>query len=1064
MKKYIVFFLIFSLSIFSSNQYAQLKKNGAYNSTTNKNYRININNISTIFHNDGRSDIDGDGAFWYPKGSNKSTVYESGFVWIGKIKGRISMGGSTFPSGMVPGKIGENPEDAKMYRVRRDWKTAKFESEIADNEGSYEEIKERYEYDWYNWPVGDGAPFEDIDSDGNYNPEIDIPGIPSAQQTIFFITNSTDPAKAQAFFGMSPMDVELHITIWAYDFAGPIGNMVFRKYQLYNKGNQDIDSCYLGMWSDPDVGNAGDDYVGCDTLLNLGYAYNAFPTDAVYDKNPPATGFLILQGPITEGGISDTAKSFEQYHQGKKNLELTAFSYFINVNYGHYNPCEYDLDDYNSSYLKWWGSFKGLNFCPSIPYSLPDYMGGDTTIFPLSGDPLTGIGDIDGIASQPDDRRYLMPSGPFTFKAGDKQEFIVAQIAAGNENGITNLEAVRLLKEYVSEAKKLYKRNFEMASMPSSPIISVSELDEKIILNWDDSLGIAEVLENYDRVDYKFQGYNIYQLPSFNADIKDAIRLTTFDVIDGVKKINQKIYDEDIGDYQKFVAQRGNDNGVQRFMVINSDSINQSKLYNGSKYYFAVSAYIYNPDPDSYQRTIESVPTRITAIPNDQSLGEVREKEFGDYVDVEKISGEGNGVVEVSVIDPESVTGNEYEISFDIDDYSNLFWKVKDKTLEEIKVQKFYNQSGNNEYPLVDGLLIKVLKNKKQGVKSAFHLNGDSVVSSKGASRFYNGGLGGSIAWRSPYGYASGNMIVKGDSLKPVLLKFAQVDFKEDYNPSFNLSDPNMSFGYRYILHPTFKYKDEFTENIKNAKVHYDFEDFEKSIPLSAWDISDPNNPRRLALGFLETNYYDGSVDGKYWPGKAPINDYSRATKEYLFIFDEDYQESATPDLKKNLRNDPMPVMYWCSFSRVRDSVWKGTEELKILPFISNTVDDKFIFTAPKLFYNNEKAKEDSKEINVFPNPYLVYNLQESHRNESFVTFNHLPYKAILRIYDLAGKHIRTLHKEDASQFLKWDLQNEYQYQVASGIYVIYIELPEIGATKILKLAVIQKQIIPFSY
>ena len=53
---------------------------------------------------------------------------------------------------------------------------------------------------------------------------------------------------------------------------------------------------------------------------------------------------------------------------------------------------------------------------------------------------------------------------------------------------------------------------------------------------------------------------------------------------------------------------------------------------------------------------------------------------------------------------------------------------------------------------------------------------------------------------------------------------------------------------------------------------------------------------------------------------------------------------------------------------------------------------------------------------------------------------------------------MRTLHKNDASQFLEWDLTNEDHWAVASGMYICYVEMPDIGATKVLKLAVIQPQ------
>ncbi|NIU07303.1 MAG: hypothetical protein GWN81_00190, partial [Phycisphaerae bacterium] len=63
-------------------------------------------------------------------------------------------------------------------------------------------------------------------------------------------------------------------------------------------------------------------------------------------------------------------------------------------------------------------------------------------------------------------------------------------------------------------------------------------------------------------------------------------------------------------------------------------------------------------------------------------------------------------------------------------------------------------------------------------------------------------------------------------------------------------------------------------------------------------------------------------------------------------------------------------------------------------------------------------AKEDVEEINVFPNPYYGFNPQETDLLDRFVTFNHLPEKATIRIIDLAGTIVRTLEKNDDSQFL----------------------------------------------
>ena len=54
----------------------------------------------------------------------------------------------------------------------------------------------------------------------------------------------------------------------------------------------------LAQWSDPDLGNANDDYVGCDTTLSLGFVYNGDNNDeSGYGAAPPAMGYDFFQGP-----------------------------------------------------------------------------------------------------------------------------------------------------------------------------------------------------------------------------------------------------------------------------------------------------------------------------------------------------------------------------------------------------------------------------------------------------------------------------------------------------------------------------------------------------------------------------------------------------------------------------------------------------------------------------------------------------------------------------------------------------------------------------------------------
>lgn len=140
-------------------------------------------------------------------------------------------------------------------------------------------------------------------------------------------------------------------------------------------------------------------------------------------------------------------------------------------------------------------------------------------------------------------------------------------------------------------------------------------------------------------------------------------------------------------------------------------------------------------------------------------------------------------------------------------------------------------------------------------------------------------------------------------------------------------------------------------------------------------------------------------------------------------------------------------------------SDWQTGDTLRIYydnPIILGT--DTYKFNTTELMYSASKAKEDVKKINVFPNPYYAVNSEEINKYNRFVTFTHLPKKAKVRIFNLAGVLVKTIDKDDQDQFLRWDLANKYGLPVASGLYIAHIEMPEIGKDKILKFTIIQEQ------
>jgi hypothetical protein len=82
------------------------------------------------------------------------------------------------------------------------------------------------------------------------------------------------------------------------------------------------------------------------------------------------------------------------------------------------------------------------------------------TRFALSGDPVTGLGWIDGMLQSSGDRRFGLSTGPLQMAPGDTQVVIIAEIAAGAVTGINNIDAIALAKYYSQLAQEFYDTMF----------------------------------------------------------------------------------------------------------------------------------------------------------------------------------------------------------------------------------------------------------------------------------------------------------------------------------------------------------------------------------------------------------------------------------------------------------------------------------------------------------------------------------------------------------------------------------------------------------------------------
>ena len=94
---------------------------------------------------------------------------------------------------------------------------------------------------------------------------------------------------------------------------------------------------------------------------------------------------------------------------------------------------------------------------------------------------------------------------------------------------------------------------------------------------------------------------------------------------------------------------------------------------------------------------------------------------------------------------------------------------------------------------------------------------------------------------------------------------------------------------------------------------------------------------------------------------------------------------------------------------------------------------------------SKDQLAEALKMINVVPNPYYAFSEYERTRLDTRVKITNLPERCTVRIYTVNGKLVRTFKKDSPVTSLDWDLNNHKGIPVAGGVYLIHVEVPEVG-------------------
>lgn len=501
-----------------------------------------------------------------------------------------------------------------------------------------------------NWP-GNGlkgdrpnlAPYKDVDFDNFYDPtagdypyydiynkaEKDNLGVCSAKlfgdATLWWVFN--DKGDVHTETNGQPIGLEVRAQAFGFKTSDEINNMTFYNYEVINRSTFTLNKTYFTVWTDADLGNYLDDYVGCDIAEGLGFIYNSDGNDDTqagangYGEFPAALGCDFFKGPLADIGDGIDNDFDGSTDEAGETIGMAKFLY------------------YNNNI----GSFPSQTTNPALASHFYNYMTG----FWKDGSPFTEGGNAYGGSTKVDyvypgelyptptgwnefsagnlagDRRFLQSAGPFTLKPGavNNVTFGLPWAQSPIKNG--NLFAVALLKRADKKAQALFDNCFKILDGPEAPDMTIQESSNELLIYLTNKPQSNNYLNSYQEKDvtilpiagqtvsclanpdafYRFEGYKIYQLRDAQvsqtdlADETKAKLVAQCDVKNGITRIVNYKYDASIGADVPTIKVEGADNGIQTTFRVTEDAFatgQDKKLVNNKTYYFMAIAYAHN--------------------------------------------------------------------------------------------------------------------------------------------------------------------------------------------------------------------------------------------------------------------------------------------------------------------------------------------------------------------------------------------------------------------------------------------------------------------------------------
>ncbi|HKK40341.1 MAG TPA: T9SS type A sorting domain-containing protein [Cryomorphaceae bacterium] len=371
--------------------------------------------------------------------------------------------------------------------------------------------------DFLSWPAqsdpGSGfseylAPFFDYNGDGNYNPEDgDHPAI-CGDFASYMIHNGRGTENTEQWG--HELDVEIHTMIYGYSGGEEsLFNTLFVQHKAINRGTETLNNSLMGIWTDFDLGNPTDDFVGTEVSRSMVYALNADVFDESHFAGPgygsdlPMMGVKVLAGPFKDANGTDDQPEYESlygnetigYNDGiidNERLGLSSSMYVNNVTVpgpvATYDP-QAPVEHYQFMRSIWRDGtaleFGGTGYSPTneastiakyvFPGESDPLYAGTEGQEPIPNYPFEGGWTEENEGNAPGDRRMIGSSGPFTFAPGDVQYIDLAYIFA-RESHDPEETVFETLQRYADEVEGM-----QCDPLPQIVLANESQVEPKAL-------------------------------------------------------------------------------------------------------------------------------------------------------------------------------------------------------------------------------------------------------------------------------------------------------------------------------------------------------------------------------------------------------------------------------------------------------------------------------------------------------------------------------------------------------------------------------------------------------